>query len=171
MNKILENKILKNCIIFSLIYFLFSMSIDFTDTFKIAFIVLMQFLPGLTFPISTTYYKKIQISNVKIIAHVILSISVYYANVWLYSYEGSFDLSPIFAGFFGSFFYLVISKYLLKIILNWKIIIVVAIISGIGFIPNILLKGNGTSIGFAILIWTLINGALIFDAQKRTLRA
>jgi hypothetical protein len=162
---IFKNKIFINSGIFGILYFMLSLSIDFIDTFKVFFIIFMQFLPGLTFPIFTTYYKKTKTSNVNIALHIILSIFIYYSNVWVYSYERSFEYSPIFAGLIGSLFYQILTKYLLKLETKSFEIIIVALISGIGFIPTIILNGNGFSIGFAILIWTLFNGYLMYKSQ------
>lgn len=147
-----------------------SLSIDFIDTFKFFFIIFMQFLPGLTFPIFTTYYQKMKTSSVNIALHIILSIFIYYSNVWVYSYERSFEYSPIFAGLIGSLFYQILTKYLLKLETKLVEIIAVALISGIGFIPTIILNGNGFSIGFAILMWTLINGYLMYISQIMKLK-
>jgi hypothetical protein len=130
----------------------------------------MQFLPGLTFPIFTTYYQKMKTSSVNIALHIILSIFIYYSNVWVYSYERSFEYSPIFAGLIGSLFYQILTKYLLKLETKLVEIIAVALISGIGFIPTIILNGNGFSIGFAILMWTLINGYLMYISQIMKLK-
>jgi hypothetical protein len=167
---IFKNKIFINSVIFGILYFMLSLSIDFIDTFKIFFIIFMQFLPGLTFPIFTTYYQKMKTSSVNIALHIILSIFIYYSNVWVYSYERSFEYSPIFAGLIGSLFYQILTKYLLKLETKLVEIIAVALISGIGFIPTIILNGNGFSIGFAILMWTLINGYLMYISQIMKLK-
>jgi hypothetical protein len=167
---ILKNKVVLNSVIFGIFYFILSLSIDFIDTFKVFFIIFMQFLPGLTFPIFTTYYQKMKTSNITIALHILLSILIYYLNFWIYSYERSFECSPIFAGLIGSLFYQILSKYLLKIETKSVEIIKVAIISGIGFIPTIILNGNGFSIGFAILTWTLINGYLMYKSQMIKLK-
>jgi len=167
---ILKNKIFINSVIFGILYFMLSLSIDFIDTFKFFFIIFMQFLPGLTFPIFTTYYQKMKTSSVNIALHIILSIFIYYSNVWVYSYERSFEYSPIFAGLIGSLFYQILTKYLLKLETKLVEIIAVALISGIGFIPTIILNGNGFSIGFAILMWTLINGYLMYISQIMKLK-
>ena len=162
---ILKHKIFINSVLFGVLYFMLSLSIDFTDTLKVPFLIFMPFLPGLTFPIFTTYYQKMKTSSKNIALHIILSIFIYYSNVWVYSYERSFVYSPLFAGLIGSLFYQILSKYLLKIETKTVEIIIVSIISGIGFIPTIILNGNGFSIGFAILIWTLINGYLMCKSQ------
>ena len=167
---IFKNKIFINSVIFGILYFMLSLSIDFIDTFKFFFIIFMQFLPGLTFPIFTTYYQKMKTSSVNIALHIILSIFIYYSNVWVYSYERSFEYSPIFAGLIGSLFYQILTKYLLKLETKLVEIIAVALISGIGFIPTIILNGNGFSIGFAILMWTLINGYLMYISQIMKLK-
>jgi hypothetical protein len=163
--KLLKNKIFINSLISGILYFTLALSLDFLDIFKFIFMLFMQFLPGLTFPLCTTYYRKLKTSNAIIVLHLLLSILIYYSNVWVYSYERSFQYSPILAGLMGSLFYQILSNYLLKIDTTAVEIIAVAIISGIGFIPIIILNGNGFSIGIAILTWTCINGYLMYKTQ------
>jgi hypothetical protein len=167
---LLKNKIFINSVVFGILYFMLSLSIDFLDTFKVFFILFMQFLPGLTFPIFTTYYKKLKTTTINIGIHIVLSILIYYLNVWIYSYSRTFEYSPIFAGLLGSVFYQVISKFILKIKTKFAEIMIVALISGIGFIPTIILNGNGFSIGFAIFTWTFINGYLMYKSQMLKLK-
>ena len=168
MKYLFENRIIKNSIIFGLIYFFIAVSIDFTDNLFIVFAVFFQFLPGLTFPISTTKYRKLQTPKVKILLHILISVLVYYGNVWIYSFERSFYLSPILAGFFGSFLYLSTSVFILKLKIKWTELLSFSLLSGMTFIPNILLKGNGTSIGVAIFLWTILNGIAMFRIQTIT---
>ena len=164
----MKSKILRNCLIFGFLYFLLTTSIDYIDTFKVFFIIFMQFLPGVTFPISTTNYKQNKISNTKIVIHLILSVLIYYGNCWLFNYENKFHLSPVFAGFIGSFLYLICSKFILKFELKLKEILIASLISGICFLPNIIFDkySYGITLGFALLTWTLTNGILISRAQK-----
>ena len=170
MKYLFENRIVKNSLIFGLIYFFIALSIDFIDNLFIVFAVFFQFLPGITFPISTTNYSKLQIPKTKIIIHILISFLVYYGNVWIYSFERSFNLSPILAGFCGSFLYLTTSMLILNLKIKWTENITIALLSGIAFIPNILLNGNGTSIGLAILIWTILNGIVMYRTQKTEMK-
>ena len=170
MKYLFENRIVKNSLIFGLIYFFIALSLDFTDNLFIVFAVFFQFLPGISFPISTTNYRQLEIPKIKIIFHVLISLLVYYGNVWIYSFERSFNFSPILAGFFGSFFYLTTSMYILNLKIKWTKTLTVALLSGIAFLPNILLNGNGTSIGLAILIWTILNGILMYRTQKTAMK-
>ena len=166
----LKKSILTKSLLFGILYFLFSTSLEYTDLLKVPYIILMQFLPGITFPISTVNYIKLKTTPIKVIAHIIFSVLIYYSNVWLYSYQSDFKLSPIFAGLLGSLLFLVMSKYILKLNTKWNVIIFSSLLSGIVFIPIVLFEGNGISIGLAILLWTILNGVIICKSDSADLQ-
>lgn len=165
-SRTMKKIILIKSLLFGILYFLFSTSLDYTDLFKVPFIILMQFLPGITFPISAVNYIKLKTTPIKVIVHILFSVIIYYSNVWLYSYQNDFKLSPIFAGLLGSLLFLVMSKYILKLNTKWNEIIISSLLSGIVFLPIVLFEGIGISIGLAILLWTLLNGVIMYKSQK-----
>src|SRR5690349_19202260 len=93
-----NNKPLLNSVIAGLIYFLFCWSIDFGDTTKGLFMASMLFLPGLTFPLTTCYYKteKISYSDGRRIGHLALAVAIYHGSVWLFSGEGRIKYITVF---------------------------------------------------------------------------
>lgn len=145
---------------------MFSISLEYTDLFKVPFIILMQFLPGITFPISSVNYMKLKTTRIKVIIHILFSVIIYYSNVWLYLYENNFELSPMLAGLLGSMLFLIMSRSILKLNIKWNEIIFASIISGIAFFPVIIFEGNGISIGIAIFIWTIVNGVIMHKSQN-----
>ena len=111
-------------------------------------------------------YIKLKTTPIKVIVHILFSVIIYYSNVWLYSYQNDFKLSPIFAGLLGSLLFLVMSKYILKLNTKWNEIIISSLLSGIVFLPIVIFEGIGISIGLAILLWTLLNGVIMYKSQK-----
>ena len=160
-----KNKPLYNSIISGVIYFLFSWSVDFMEITKAPFMVLMFFLPGLTFPLLTCYLKRdyTNYSNIQFIIHLILSILIYYGSVYLF-----IEISSVFGGIMGSLFFQLETKILLKKAITWKQIITTCLLSGIGFIPYQFINHYGVSIGIGILLWTILNGHLLNNAYKKT---
>jgi hypothetical protein len=166
-----KNKPLINSIIAGLIYFLFSWSVDFNEGIKGLFMALMLFLPGLTFPLTTTYYNLTKDNNEqpKIIIHLILSVIIYHIAVWIFSGEGRLKYITLIAGLFGSFLYLVITKLILKKNFSFGQIVLTAIVSGLSFLPYELIGRELFLLGIAILLWTVINGLTInLEYKKNT---
>jgi hypothetical protein len=166
------NRPLRNSIIWGIAYLLFTLMLDFHEAFELFYSISMWFLPGITFPISTTFYSVNQEkeNHLNHYLHLIGSIGIYYSGVWIFSAEGYFEFAPIIAGFIGSFFYLSITKYLLLKELNWKGILSTAILSGLGF-GLILLIDEKISLGIALLIWTISNGYIIDKEIKKNTTA
>ncbi len=85
-----NNRPLLNSALTGVFYFLFCWSLDFGDATKGLLITFMLFLPGLTFPLTTCYYKtkNITYSDIRSIGHLILSVAIYHGSVWLFSGAG-----------------------------------------------------------------------------------
>jgi len=131
---------------------------------KAPFMVLMFFLPGLTFPALTCYFNSSysNYSKIKIVLHLVLSILIYYGSVYLF-----IEISSILGGIIGSLFFQLETKMLIKKAITWKQIIITCLLSGIGFIPYQFLNHYGISIGIGVLIWTILNGNLLNNKYKK----
>ncbi|MGH1384512.1 hypothetical protein [Kordia sp.] len=164
-----NNKPLVNSFLTGIFYFLFCWSIDFGDTFKGMLMNLMLFLPGLTFPLTTCYYKNNTIKNYDFlrIAHSALSILIYLGSVWIFSGEGRIKYITILAGFSGSFLFLIATKYILKKELKLIHILLVAVLSGVAFMPYEIIGRLEILMGFAVFLWTVINGFLLNLEYKK----
>ena len=165
----MNSKVLINCLIFGLLYLILCILTEHLDSEFIFgfFLIFMPYLPGVTFPISTTAYKKIKVSKIYMIIHFVLSVLIYFGACRLLV-RGDFYLSPAIAGFAGSFLYLISSKFILRLELKWIEILLVSLISGICFLPLIFWGDSAgfITVGFAILTWTLANGILLDRVQK-----
>ncbi|MBO9702960.1 MAG: hypothetical protein J7604_22285 [Sporocytophaga sp.] len=164
-----RNKPLINSIITGIIYFIFSWSVDFNEGIKVLFISVMMFLPGLTFPLVTTYYK-LKGEN-KILIHLILSVLIYHCSVWLFSGEGVIKYITIAAGIFGSLLYLIITKLILKRDISFIQIMITSLLSGLAFLPYELIGREGILIGLAILQWNIFNGIVLNHEFKRSIES
>ena len=168
-----RNKPLINSILTGLFYFIFCWSLNSGDQTSLLFMILMQFLPGLTFPLTTCYFTLDNTKNKdkNKLLHLILSVGIYYGNVWLFSGEGRIKFITILAGFVGSLFFQIATKYLLKKNFNLVQITTVAILSGLAFLPFEFNKGHVVFLGLAVFLWTIINGQLLnFEYRKTTYR-
>ena len=125
----LNNKPLLNSILAGTFYFLFSWSADLIDIIFAPYAVLMSFLPGLTFPLMTTFPILDGEYKLNRRLHLILSIAIYYRSVWIYSGHVHFKYISILAGFVGSIGYLIITRLLLRYPLSNKVIMVAGVIS------------------------------------------
>lgn len=163
------NKPLINSILLGLFYFFFCWSLEFFESTKGLFMRLMLFLPGLTFPLSTSYFKtkEIKYSETTRILHLILSIGIYHGSVWLYSGEGQIKNITIFAGFLGSFLFMLLSKFILKKEITLQKIFFVSLISGLAFLPYELFGRIEILTGLAIFIWTVSNGMILNEEHKK----
>jgi hypothetical protein len=164
-----SNKPLINSILTGLFYFIFCWSIEFGDATQGLFMTLMLFLPGLTFPLVTCYYKtgNNKYTDMQRILHLILSVGIYHGSVWLFSGQGKIKCITILAGLLGSFFFLLVTKYLLKKEISIIQIIITSILSGLAFLPYELIWQLGTTIGLAVFLWTTINGLLLNHEYKK----
>ena len=168
-----KNKPLVHSTLTGLFYLIFCWSLDLGEATSLPFMILMQFLPGLTFPLTTCYYKTFELTNKDInkLLHLILSVGIFSGSVWIFSGEGRIKFITILAGFLGSLFFMIVTKYLLKKKLNFFNIAIVAILSGLAFLPFELDKSYTVLLGLYIFLWTFINGLLLnFEYQKATYR-
>lgn len=165
------NKPLIYSILTGFFYFMFCWSIDIGDSIKGLFIILMIFLPGVTFPFATCYFKKkIKKSKVKNrVLHFVLSVAIYHGNVWLFSGESRIKFITILAGFLGSFLFQLATKFILKKDLALIQIGVIAFISGLSFIPYELYGRIGLLMGVGIFLWTIFNGLLLNIEYKKSI--
>jgi hypothetical protein len=163
-----KNKPLVNSILTGMFYFMFCWSIDFGDTTKGLFMVLMLFLPGLTFPLTTCYCKidDIKYSDLNLLSHLILSVGIYHGSVWIFSGEGHVKYSTVLVGFLGSLLFLLVTKYLLKNEITLMKILLISILSGLTFLPYELIGRHGLLIGIAVFLWTVINGLTLNDEYR-----
>jgi hypothetical protein len=159
-----RNRPLVNSIVTGIVYFLFCWTLDFGEDKKMLFYILMMFLPGLTFPLTTTHYNLTQDRNtdLRLTGHIILSILIYHGSVWLFSAGGRVKYMPILAAFLGSLFYLVATKFLLKKRLSFFQIALTSMLSGLAFFPSLTgVERPVILFGLPVFMWTIINGLLM----------
>lgn len=158
-----NNKILLFSIAFGLFYFTFASWMNLTKSIKYLFINTMFFLPGFTFPISTSYFNTNNISLLRKFLHLILSMTIYYLVVHIFLYENRIDYITLLASFLGSLFYLINNKYVLKRQMKTKHIFFIAILSSFAFLPFEMIRRipKEIFIGFGLLYWTVLNGAFL----------
>lgn len=166
-----KNRPLLNSIWTGAFYFLFCWSIDFGDVTKVFFMTLMLFLPGLTFPLATCYFKpsSARSSDIDRIVHLVLSIGIYHGSVWIFSGEGHIKYITIVAGFLGSLLFLLATKFLLGKEISFVKILLTSILSGLTFLPYELVGRFGILMGLAVFLWTVINGMTLNDEHRKTL--
>ena len=164
-----DNKPLIHSVGTGLFYLLFCWSLEFGDSTKGAFMVLMLFLPGLTFPLTTSYYQTEKISNAdtRRIVHLIFSVIIYHGSVWLFSGEGRIKYITVLAGFSGSFLYLILTKYALQKKISFTQIMLTAAISGLAFLQYEMNGREGLFMGVAVCLWTIANGQLLNMEYKK----
>lgn len=164
-----KNRPLLNSILTGIFYFLFCWSIDYGDATKGIFMTLMLFLPGITFPLTTCYYKTINIkySDLNRIIHLVLSVGIYHGSVWLFSGEGRIKYITILAGFIGSLLFLLVTKFLLKKEISLMKIVLISILSGLTFLPYEIIGRLGILMGLAVFLWTVINGMTLNDKFRK----
>jgi hypothetical protein len=168
-----KNKPLINSTLTGLFYLIFCWSLDLGDATSLLFMILMQFLPGLTFPLTTCYFNLNDTKNktANKLLHLILSTGIYYGSIWLFSAEARIRFITVLAGFVGSLFFMIVTKYLLKKNLNLLNVGIVAVLSGLAFLPFELDKRHTIMMGLSIFLWTIINGLLLnIEYQKATYR-
>jgi hypothetical protein len=168
-----DNKPLIHSVCTGLFYLLFCWSLEFGDSTKGSFMVLMIFLPGLTFPLTTSYYQTEKISNAdaRIIVHLIFSVAIYHGSVWLFSGEGRIKYITVLAGFSGSLLYLILTKYVLQKKISFTQIILTATISGLAFLQYEMYGREGLFMGLAVCLWTIANGQLLNLEHKKELNS
>lgn len=164
-----KNKPLFNSLLTGGFYFFLCWSVDSGDAGKGLFVSLILLLPGLTFPLTTCYFKGRSNANsdVRILVHVVLSVGIYHGSAWLFSGEGQVRYITVLAGALGSMLFLVSTKFLLNKQFTFTQIILTSAVSGLAFLPYELIGQFGILMGLAIFIWTLANGSLLNLAYKR----
>lgn len=170
-NIYVNNKPLVNSFLTGLFYLLFCWSLDWSDATQGLFMGLMLFLPGITFPITTSYFD-IEDKTSKlgiILLHIVLSIAIYHTSVWLFSGEGRIKNITIIAGFCGSLLFLLATKMILKKDLAMMQIFIASLLSGLAFLPYELVARSGLLNGIAVFLWTITNGLVINIAYRRSI--
>ncbi|GAA3930838.1 hypothetical protein GCM10022406_15190 [Hymenobacter algoricola] len=168
-----KNRPLFNSILAGALYFLFCWSLDYGDLTKGLFMSLMLFLPGLTFPLTTCYYRtdNIKYSSFHRIIHFVLSVGIYHGSVWLFSAEGQIKYITILAGLLGSLLFQLLTKFILKKEITLTQIALTSLLSGLAFLPYELSERLGIFIGLAVFLWTITNGiTLNKEYRKATYR-
>jgi hypothetical protein len=168
-SKYKNNRPLMNSIFTGLFYFLFCWSLEFGVATKLPFILVMPYLPGLTFPLTTCYYKTVtnSLTFIRKIVHLTLSVLIYLGSVWLLTGElltGAF----VIAGFSGSFFFLIATKYLLRKEISDFHILGTSVLSGLAFLLPYINK-SAIYLGLALFLWTFFNGLLLNSEYKKAL--
>ena len=165
-----DNRPLIHSVCTGLFYLLFCWSLEFGNSTKGLFMALMLFLPGLTFPLTTSYYQTEKISNAdaRRIVHLIFSVAIYHGSVWLFSGEGRIKYITVLAGFSGSLLYLILTKYVLQKKISFIQIILTATISGLTFLQYEMNGREGLFMGLAVCLWTIANGQLLNMEQKKS---
>lgn len=165
-----KNRPLLNSILTGLFYFLFSWSLYFeeSETEKL-YIILMLFLPGLTFPIATCYFEtsEIKYSYSEKLLHLILSTGIYFGNLWVFLtfFRGEGVRPSILYGLTGSLLFQIMTKYVLRKQITFTQIALTGILSGLSFwlyqLENEILGG------LSFFLWTIINGQLLNYEYKK----
>lgn len=168
-----NNRPLLNSILTGLFYLLFCCSLDFGDATKSVFMILMLFLPGLTFPLTTCYYKTSNTiyPDILKISHLILSVAIYHGSVWLFSGGGRIKNITVLAGLLGSLMFLLATKYMLKKNITFIQILLASILSGLSFLQYEMNGRQGLFMGISVFLWMIINGiTLNVEYRKATYR-
>lgn len=168
-----KNRPLFYSILTGIIYFLLYWSLDFGSASIGSLLAVMFFLPGLSFPLATSYYHSGKIKNpiLKNGIHFVLSFGIYIVIFFLFYLDymggGTQKYLMLFYGFFGSLFFQLLTKHLLKKEITISQIAVTSFLSGLALLPFILIGKNGIEIGLAVFLWTMINGKLLNDEYQR----
>ncbi|OYU80202.1 MAG: hypothetical protein CFE23_10825 [Flavobacterium sp. BFFFF1] len=160
------NKALFNSVVVGLLYLLLFWLRGIGDSPEPLFSMVMLFLPGITFPISTTYFNVEKESEGKIVLHFLMSVATYHGGVWLFSAAGRMALAALFSGSLGSLVYLLGTKYILKKRLRISSILITSVLSGMVFIPYAFFDESSLNVGIAVCLWMIVNGLLLNYANK-----
>lgn len=173
-----KNKPLIHSILMAVFYALFITAVSHLQLF-----LFMFFLPGITFPVTTSYYKNEKESYhlLLIITHILVSTIIYFMSVMMFlsgdpsTGVAQWALLPVFAGFLGSFFYLISINMFLNKQINWLQLFLTALLSGIAFSPVMLErlgliahKLDELTISFSVFFWTVMNGWLLNKVYRKT---
>lgn len=172
MNKIFlsKNKPLVYASITGIFYFIFTCAVGLDEAIAKLYATCMLFLPGLTFPIATSYLNLQSITDKeqRITVHFIFSAITYHGVVWLFSHGIREELYMTLAGFTGSFFYLFSTKIFLQKKIPFLLILLTSVVSGFSFLP-LALYPKPILLGLALLLWTITNGTIINYKQNHFL--
>lgn len=167
-----QNKPLFYSILTGIFYFFLHWSMDFGAASEGFLVTMMIFMPAITFPLTTSYFKSRNLNNVilKHIIHFVLSIGIYLIVsflIYLDTQNAIITYSSIFAGFLGSFLFLLLTKYLLKKQLTLLQIARTSVLSGLALIPYSFIGKDGIFLGIGVFLWTVINGQLLNSEYKK----
>lgn len=172
-----KNKPLVHSILMAVFYALFIVAVPHSQLF-----LFMFFLPGITFPVTTSYYKKEKESYhlLLIITHILVSTIIYFMSVMIFLQGDAstgiaqWALLPVFAGFLGSFFYLISVNLFLNKQIDWLRLFLTALLSGMAFVL-VMLERRGwittmqdeLTISLSVFFWTVINGWLLNNGYRK----
>ena len=169
-----RNRPLINSVLAGFFYFLFCWSLDFSEVAKKLFILLMLFLPGLTFPLTTCNYQanNSKYSEFNRILHLFLSVLIYILSispvgVVLFLGNINYKYISVLSGLVGSLLFLLNTKYLLKKEISIPNIIFTALLSSTTFLPYEIFGQGGMLLGLSIFLWTIINGTTLNSEFKK----
>lgn len=162
------NKPLYNSVLFGCFYCIFTLGLD-NEKLGLLYVIVMLFLPGITFPLSTTYFQlpKMERLEIRITAHFLLSIGIYYGAVWLFSADGPYSYFQVLAGFSGSLLYLLCTRFLLYPQMPVLGILATSALSGMSFLLVELMARGRLPLGLSIFLWTIVNGFFMNKEWKR----
>ena len=167
-----SNKAFYHSILFGCFYLLLGIWTEHDKNAFAFFITTMLFLPGITFPLSTTYCTiRFNKKKYKLLFHFLLSIAIYFLATYGEFSENGFRGSLVIAGGLGSTFYWLITKFLLHRRLKIKSILICSVFSGLSFLPSSLFdRFDGMALpllGLSIFLWTITNGIFINSYYHR----
>ena len=154
-NRYHQNKPLFYAILNGVFYFFLHWSMDFGAASQGFLVTMMMFMPGITFPLITSYFKSgnHNIATPKYITYFVLSLVVYLIVsfiVYLDTQNALIIFSSMFAGFLGSFLFLLLTKYLLKKQLTRSQIVKTSVLSGLALIPCSFFGKDGIYLGISV---------------------
>ncbi len=140
-------------------YLWLSIGAEYNEEIKQAFAIVMLFLPGFSFPFTTTYDPIMVVGkDARIVPHLILSALIYHGNTWIFSLERRYPAIVVATGFTGSLFYLMMTKWMFSLPMPFQSILLIALLSGISFTGFVWPGKNIVPIGIGVFLWTVLNG-------------
>lgn len=136
------------------------------------FVVVFLFLPGITFPFTTSYYNLSKLDHyvVRGFVHFLLANGIYQWNVWLFSLENQVAYIHSLNGMLGSFLYLGITVLLLNKDIRLKEFVVSVLLSGASFLLIDVVHEPFFLAGVSVCFWTVVNGVTMHRANLRELK-
>lgn len=128
------------------------------DKYNESLIALLVFFVPIIYSLITNYFEKKSKRNS--IYFLITSCMIYLLAVYSYFFnDHTYHL--IFLGtFLSSLLYELLKRYFFEINVSLMIIIIIAILSSLSFIPFQLVKWNKTYFGLGIFLWMIINSII-----------